>query len=55
MAKKSRKKIKLLSTSKNGHFYTTSKNKINNPEKLKLKKYDPILKKHVWYKEYDIK
>ncbi|WP_343190000.1 50S ribosomal protein L33 [Buchnera aphidicola] len=55
MAKKSRKKIKLLSTSNNGHFYTTSKNKTNKPEKLKLKKYDPIVRKHVWYKEHNIK
>ncbi|WP_343189144.1 50S ribosomal protein L33 [Buchnera aphidicola (Chaitoregma tattakana)] len=55
MAKKLRKKIKLLSTSNNGHFYTTTKNKVNKPEKLQLKKYDPIKRKHVWYKEHKIK
>ncbi|WP_343128667.1 50S ribosomal protein L33 [Buchnera aphidicola (Kurisakia onigurumii)] len=55
MAKSSREKIKLVSTSGSKHFYTTTKNKRNKSEKLSLKKYDPILKKHVMYIENKIK
>jgi len=43
--------IKLLSTAKTGHFYTTTKNKRKKPEKLEVKKYDPVIRKHVVYKE----
>lgn len=43
--------IKLVSTAKTGHFYTTDKNKKGKTEKLEFKKYDPIAKKHVLYKE----
>lgn len=50
MAKSKRKIIKLVS-SKSKHFYTSTKNKLNNKKKLFLKKYDPFIKKHVWYKE----
>ncbi|WP_343126592.1 50S ribosomal protein L33 [Buchnera aphidicola] len=55
MAKSKREKIKMISSKKSGHFYTTTKNKRNKPEKLKLKKYDPIIKKHVLYIEKKIK
>ncbi|CUR53038.1 50S ribosomal protein L33 [Buchnera aphidicola] len=55
MAKSAREKIKLISQKNSGHFYTTTKNKRNTPTKLKLKKYDPILKKHVFYVEKKIK
>jgi large subunit ribosomal protein L33 len=48
-------KIKLVSTAGTGHFYTTTKNKQNHPEKLELKKYDPVVRKHVPYKEAKIK
>lgn len=52
MAKKGpRETIKLVSTSKPEHFYTTKKNKRNTPEKLKIKKYNPFTKKHEEYKE----
>ena len=50
-----RDKIKLVSTGGTGHFYTTTKNKRKTPNKLVLKKYDPILRKHVEYKEAKIK
>ena len=50
-----RDKIKLLSTAGTGHFYTTTKNKRNNPEKLKREKYDPVVRKHVLYNEAKIK
>ena len=50
-----RDKIKLVSTAKTGHFYTTTKNKRNTPGKLAFKKYDPVARKHVIYKESKIK
>ncbi len=50
-----REKIKLVSSAKTGHFYTTSKNKRTMSEKLVLKKYDPVIRKHVEYKEAKIK
>jgi large subunit ribosomal protein L33 len=55
MAKKEREKIKLLSTADTGFFYTTTKNRKNTPDKLEFKKYDPIAKKHVLFKEAKIK
>lgn len=45
-----RELIKLQST-ESTHFYTTDKNKRNNPDKLEIMKYDPIVRKHVKYKE----
>ncbi len=48
-------KIRMVSTAGTGHFYTTSKNKKNVPEKLEMKKYDPVVRKHVAYKEAKIK
>ncbi|HXK00489.1 MAG TPA: 50S ribosomal protein L33 [Buchnera sp. (in: enterobacteria)] len=55
MAKNTREKIKLVSSSGSGHFYTTTKNKRTTPEKLALKKYDPKIRKRVLYKEQKIK
>ncbi len=55
MAKSARDKIKLVSTAGTGHFYTTTKNKRTTPEKLEMKKYDPVVRKHVPYKEAKIK
>ncbi len=46
--------IKLLSTAGTGHFYTTMKNPKKTTEKLERKKYDPVVKKHVLYKETKI-
>ena len=52
MAKKGkREKIKLESSAGTGHFYTTVKNKTNTPNKLEMRKYDPVARKHVVYKE----
>ncbi|MEN9727649.1 MAG: hypothetical protein RL434_2015 [Pseudomonadota bacterium] len=48
-------KIKLVSSAGTGHFYTTTKNKRNNPEKLERKKFDPVVRKHVSYTESKIK
>ncbi|CAL4318739.1 50S ribosomal protein L33 [Buchnera aphidicola (Eriosoma lanigerum)] len=55
MAKKIREKIKLISSSGSGHYYTTTKNKRNQSKKIELKKYDPIIKKHTLYIEHKIK
>jgi large subunit ribosomal protein L33 len=55
MAKGIREKIKLESTAGTGHFYTTSKNKRNMPEKMLIKKFDPVARKHVEYKETKLK
>ena len=50
-----RDKIKLVYTAGTGHFYTTTKNKRTTPEKLEMKKFDPVVRKHVLYKEAKIK
>ncbi|MCS6997599.1 MAG: 50S ribosomal protein L33 [Casimicrobiaceae bacterium] len=50
-----REKIKLESTAGTGHFYTTTKNKKKTTEKLVLKKFDPVVRKHVEYKETKLK
>ena len=50
-----RDKIKLVSTAGTGHFYTTTKNKRTTPEKLEMKEFDPVVRKHVPYKEAKIK
>ena len=50
-----RDKIKLVSSAGTGHFYTTTKNKRTTPDKLEMKKYDPVVRKHVIYKEAKIK
>ena len=44
-----RDKIRLVSSAKTGHFYTTDKNKRNMPDKMEIKKYDPVARKHVIY------
>jgi large subunit ribosomal protein L33 len=43
--------IKLVSTAGTGHFYTTTKNPKTKTEKLVVRKYDPIIRKHVEYRE----
>lgn len=48
-------KIKLVSSAGTGHYYTTTKNKRTKPEKMELKKFDPVIRKHVMYKEAKIK
>ncbi|HGW3609519.1 TPA: 50S ribosomal protein L33 [Klebsiella pneumoniae] len=55
MAKGIREIIKLVSSAGTGHFYTTTKNKRTKPEKMELKKYDPVVRQHVIYKEAKIK
>jgi len=50
-----RDKIKLVSSEGTGHFYTTTKNKRTMPEKIEIKKFDPVVRRHVIYKEAKIK
>ncbi len=50
-----REKIRMNSTAGTGHFYTTDKNKRTMPDKLEMRKYDPVARKHVMYKEAKIK
>ncbi|MEX2035815.1 MAG: 50S ribosomal protein L33 [Xanthobacteraceae bacterium] len=55
MAKAVTTKIKLVSTADTGFYYVTKKNSRTMTEKLKLKKYDPVAKKHVEFVEGRIK
>ena len=50
-----RETIRMVSSAGTGYFYTTTKNKRKTPEKLKLKKYDPVVRKHVEFVEAKIK
>ena len=47
--------IKLESSAGTGHYYTTTKNKRNSPDKLEMRKFDPVIRKHVLYTEGKIK
>ena len=47
--------IKLVSTADTGYYYTTKKNPKTATEKIELKKYDPVVRKHVTFKETKLK
>ena len=55
MAKPTTVKIKLVSSADTGFFYVTKKNPRTKTEKLSFKKYDPVARKHVDFKEAKIK
>ncbi|GGA54357.1 50S ribosomal protein L33 [Nitratireductor aestuarii] len=55
MAKATTIKIKLLSTADTGYFYVTKKNSRTMTEKMTVRKYDPVARKHVDFKEAKIK
>jgi large subunit ribosomal protein L33 len=55
MAKPTTIKIRLNSTADTGHFYVTKKNSRTMTEKMTVRKYDPVARKHVEYKEGKIK
>ena len=55
MAKPATLLIKLNSTADTGFYYVTKKNPRTTTQKLELKKYDPIARKHVVFKESKIK
>jgi large subunit ribosomal protein L33 len=55
MAKAVSIKIKLVSTADTGYYYVAKKNSRTQTEKLSFKKYDPVVRKHVEFKEAKIK
>ena len=55
MAKSATIKIKLVSTAGTGYYYVTKKNPRTLTDKLVLRKYDPVARKHVNFKESKIK
>ncbi|OJX12989.1 MAG: 50S ribosomal protein L33 [Caedibacter sp. 37-49] len=55
MAKATSIKIKLLSTENTGFFYVTKKNPRTKTEKMEVRKYDPVVRKHVTFRETKIK
>jgi len=50
-----RDKVRLRSTAGTGHCYFTTRNTKKNTTKLELKKFDPVVRKHVLYKETKMK
>ena len=48
-------KIKMESTAGTGYFYTTTKNPRTTTDKLELRRYDPVVRKHVVFKEKKVK
>ena len=55
MAKATTIKVKLISSADTGFFYVTRKNSRTMTDKLSFRKYDPVAKKHVEFKETKIK
>lgn len=55
MAKANTVKIKLVSTADTGYFYVAKKNARTMTEKMVVRKYDPVVRKHVEFKEVKIK
>ncbi len=55
MAKPSTILVKLVSTADTGYYYVTKKNPRNQTEKMEFRKYDPVARKHVLFKEGRIK
>ncbi len=55
MAKSNTILIKMESTAGTGYFYVAKKNPRTQTEKLEMRKYDPVARKHVVFKENRIK
>jgi len=55
MAKSNTIQIKLVSSADTGYYYVTKKNPRTTTEKIELRKYDPVARKHVVFKEAKIK
>jgi len=55
MAKQNTVLIRLVSTADTGFFYVKKKNPKKTTEKLNFRKYDPVARKHVEFKEAKIK
>jgi large subunit ribosomal protein L33 len=43
--------VRMVSTAGTGHSYMTSKNRRTTPGRLELRKYDPVVRRHVLYRE----
>jgi large subunit ribosomal protein L33 len=43
--------VKLRSSAGTGYNYVTRKNRRNDPDRLRLKKYDPVIRRHVEFRE----
>ena len=55
MAKTNTVLIKLISSADTGFYYVTKKNPRSKTNKLELKKFDPVARKHVIFREAKIK
>ncbi len=55
MAKSNTILIKLKSTADTGYFYVAKRNPRKTTEKLSFRKYDPVVRKHVLFKETKLK
>jgi large subunit ribosomal protein L33 len=55
MAKPVTQKIKLVSSAGTGYYYVTKKNPRTAAKKLEFRKYDPVVRKHVPFREAKIK
>ena len=55
MAKSATMLVKMLSTADTGFFYVKKRNPRKQPEKMEMRKYDPVVRKHVLFKEAKIK
>lgn len=51
MAKKTKREMIKLKSSESAFIYYTYKNKTNTPGRIEIKKYDPLVRKHVPFKE----
>ena len=55
MAKPASVLIKMVSTADTGYFYVKKKNTRTSTEKLEMRTYDPVARKHVVFKESKMK
>lgn len=55
MAKAVMLKVKLVSSADTGFYYVTKKNSRTMTEKMVKRKYDPVARKHVEFREAKIK
>jgi large subunit ribosomal protein L33 len=55
MAKPATQLIKMVSSADTGYFYVAKKNPRTMTEKLEMRKYDPVARKHVVFKESKMK
>jgi large subunit ribosomal protein L33 len=51
MAKKGPRVLVKIRSTESSHMYLTEKNRRNDTARLELRKYDPIVRRHVIYRE----